>query len=39
LIDDDGERQVMAEAGLRRARDELSYDRLAEVLARALDTW
>jgi phosphatidylinositol alpha-1,6-mannosyltransferase len=39
LIDDEHERRAMGEAGLARARDELSYDRLAEVLARALESW
>jgi phosphatidylinositol alpha-1,6-mannosyltransferase len=39
LMDDDRERLAMGRAGLARARDELSYDRLAEVLAQALESW
>jgi phosphatidylinositol alpha-1,6-mannosyltransferase len=39
LVDDEQERRAMGEAGLARARDELSYDRLAEVLAQALESW
>jgi len=37
LLDDPGARRAMAEAGRVRARDELSYDRLAEHLRHALD--
>jgi phosphatidylinositol alpha-1,6-mannosyltransferase len=38
LADDGAAREAMAVAGRERARDELSYDRLAEVLLQALDT-
>jgi phosphatidylinositol alpha-1,6-mannosyltransferase len=37
LVDDDAERRGMAAAGLARVRSELSYDKLAGDLLRALD--
>jgi phosphatidylinositol alpha-1,6-mannosyltransferase len=39
LIDDGATRRAMGEAGRIRARDELSYDHLAGLLAGALESW